>query len=213
MAQDDPVRLADHALDRSFNADVARREIEAALAAERRRPRQELSRPRARPQGAGRSGAGRAGRGRQFGRRGRRPRRRQFRARPHHRRAGGSGRASPEPRSAICSCSATFAMRCAKARGWRRASRPTNLILGLACVGIAITAGTYATLGAGGAGARRRLGAEGGAQDRPHDRADGANGSAARCARSSTGRRCAAPSRDASIAAARGRRCARRARR
>ena len=30
-AQDDPARLADHALDRSFNADVARREIEAAL--------------------------------------------------------------------------------------------------------------------------------------------------------------------------------------
>src|SRR6476620_4569158 len=30
-AQDDPVRLADHALDRSFNADVVRREIEAAL--------------------------------------------------------------------------------------------------------------------------------------------------------------------------------------
>ncbi len=33
MAQDDPVRLADHALDRSFNADVAGREIEAALKA------------------------------------------------------------------------------------------------------------------------------------------------------------------------------------
>jgi hypothetical protein len=32
-AQDDPVRLVDHALDRSFNADVARREIEAALKA------------------------------------------------------------------------------------------------------------------------------------------------------------------------------------
>ena len=32
-AQDDPVRLADRALDRSFNADVARREIEAALKA------------------------------------------------------------------------------------------------------------------------------------------------------------------------------------
>jgi hypothetical protein len=32
-AQDDPVLLVDHALDRSFNADVARREIEAALAA------------------------------------------------------------------------------------------------------------------------------------------------------------------------------------
>ena len=31
MAQNDPVRLADHALERSFNADVARREIEAAL--------------------------------------------------------------------------------------------------------------------------------------------------------------------------------------
>src|SRR5262245_55582146 len=32
-AQDDPVLLVDHALDRSFNADVARREIEAALKA------------------------------------------------------------------------------------------------------------------------------------------------------------------------------------
>ena len=32
-AQDDPVRLADHALDRSFNADVATREMEAALKA------------------------------------------------------------------------------------------------------------------------------------------------------------------------------------
>jgi hypothetical protein len=32
-AQDDPVRLADHALDRSFNTDVARREIESALKA------------------------------------------------------------------------------------------------------------------------------------------------------------------------------------
>jgi hypothetical protein len=32
-AQDDPVRMADHALDRSFNADVARREIETALQA------------------------------------------------------------------------------------------------------------------------------------------------------------------------------------
>lgn len=31
-AQDDPVRIADRALDRSFNADVAQREIEAALA-------------------------------------------------------------------------------------------------------------------------------------------------------------------------------------
>jgi hypothetical protein len=33
MAQDDPVQLTDHALARSFNADVARREIEAALQA------------------------------------------------------------------------------------------------------------------------------------------------------------------------------------
>src|SRR5262249_47824488 len=33
-AQDDPVRLADHALDRSFTAAVAAREIEAALAAD-----------------------------------------------------------------------------------------------------------------------------------------------------------------------------------
>src|SRR4051812_2084652 len=30
-AQEDPVRLADHALDRSFNTDVVHREIEAAL--------------------------------------------------------------------------------------------------------------------------------------------------------------------------------------
>ncbi|MPZ38337.1 MAG: hypothetical protein GEU95_09760 [Rhizobiales bacterium] len=33
-AQDDPVRLADHALDRSFNAEIASREIESALKAQ-----------------------------------------------------------------------------------------------------------------------------------------------------------------------------------
>ena len=42
-----------------------------------------------------------------------------------------------------------------------------ELVLGLACVGLAITAGTYATLGASRAGARRPVGGQGRAQDRP----------------------------------------------
>ena len=192
-AQDDPVRLADHALDRSFNADVARREIEAALAGQRRRPRPELSRPRARPQGDGRSGAGR--RGSRTPIRRRRPRR----APPAASRRASSpasrriSSALPAPRSATCSCSATSATRCAKARAWRRRAgrradpRPCRRRHRAHRRHLCLARRRRA-------GAGRRFGAQGGAQDRPHDRADGRNGSAARCGRSWTGRRCAAPS-------------------
>ena len=125
MAQDDPVRLADHALDRSFNADVAHREIEAALKAKDADLAQsflDLARDRnvtvdpalaARVEDANSA---------------RRPRRAPPAA---SRRASSSAsrRISsglPAPRSATCSCSATSAMRSAKGRAWRRASRPTN---------------------------------------------------------------------------------------
>ena len=80
--------------------------------------------------------------------------------------------------------------------GSRYASGETadELVLGLACVGIALTAGTYASLRRGDAGARRAVGGEGRAQDRPAQRGRWPTGSAARCARWSTGRRCGAPS-------------------
>ncbi len=68
-----------------------------------------------------------------------------------------------------------------------------ELVLGLACVGIAITAGTYATLRRGGAGPHRALGGQGRAQDRRGSASAWRNGSAARCARRSIGRRCGAP--------------------
>ena len=57
--------------------------------------------------------------------------------------------ACPEPWPAISSCSATSAMRCGRARGWPAGEKADELVLGLACVGLAVTAGTYATLGAG----------------------------------------------------------------
>ena len=58
-----------------------------------------------------------------------------------------------------------------------------ELVLGLACVGIALTAGTYASFGRGDAGAGRAVGGEGRAQDRQARRAGWPPGSAARCAR------------------------------
>ena len=62
-----------------------------------------------------------------------------------------------------------------------------ELVLGLACVGLAVTAGTYASFGAA-APARVGLSArQGGAQDRPARRRRWPPGSAARCARWSTG--------------------------
>ena len=48
-----------------------------------------------------------------------------------------------------------------------------ELVLGLSLVGIAVTAGTYASFGAARAGAGRAVGGEGGAQDRPARRAHG----------------------------------------
>ena len=88
-AQDDPVRLADHALDRSFNADVARREIEAALEANDADLAQsflDLARDRNVTVDPALVGAGR---GRQLGAADRGARRRQLRAGLHRRRAAG----------------------------------------------------------------------------------------------------------------------------
>ena len=52
--------------------------------------------------------------------------------------------------------------------------QPTDeLVLGLAVVGLAITAGTYASIGAASAGARRALGGQGGAPHRAHRRRHG----------------------------------------
>ena len=148
-AQDDPVRLADHALDRSFNADVARREIEAALKANDADLAQsflDLARDR---NVAVDPALVRARRGGQFGRRRRQARRRQLRqglitGEPddlvglgrHRARRSVRVRRHPRRRSA---------------KGSRMASgEPADeLILGLAGVGIALTAGTYASLGAG----------------------------------------------------------------
>ena len=115
----------------------------------RRRPRQQLSRARPRAQGAGRAGARRQGRGRELHRRQRAAQRPEFRHAASSPASRTTPSASPAPRSATCSCSATSATRCAKARGSPPASRSDELILGLACVGLAITAGTYASLGAG----------------------------------------------------------------
>ena len=171
MAQDDPVRLADHALDRSFNADVARREIEAALNAKDADLAQsflDLARDRkvavdpalvARVEDANSAQAAAA-------------------------RAAGSfaqGFIVGEPQDFVGLAGTALGdlfvfgdIRDAVREGARMASgEPADeLVLGLAGVGIALTAGTYASLGAGGSGAGRALGAEGGAQDRPHDRAD-----------------------------------------
>ena len=171
-AQDDPVRLADHALDRSFNADVARREIEAALAAKDADLAQsflDLARDRkvtvdpalvARVEDANSAQAAAV-------------------------RAAGSfaqGFIVGEPQDLVGLAGTALGdlfvfgdIRDAVREGSRMASgEPADeLMLGLAGVGLALTAGTYASLGAG---APARVGlsrAQGGAQDRPDDRADG----------------------------------------
>ena len=148
MAQDDPVRLADHALDRSFNADVARREIEAALKADDADLAQsflDLARDRkvtvdpalaARVEDANSAPAAAA-------------------------RAAGSfahGLITGEPEdlaglagTALGDLFVFGDIRDAIREGSRMAKgEPADeLILGLAGVGIALTAGTYVSLGAG----------------------------------------------------------------
>src|SRR5262245_49060675 len=146
--QDDPVLLADHALDRSFNADVARREIEAALKAADADLAQsflDLARDRnvavdpalvARVEDANSTAAA-------------------------AKRAAGSfaqGLVIGEP-SDVASLAGTALgdlfvfgdIRDAIREGSRTAQgEPADeLVLGLAGVGIALTAGTYATLGVG----------------------------------------------------------------
>jgi hypothetical protein len=147
-AQDDPVLLVDHALDRSFNADVARREIEAALTAKDPDLAQsflDLARDRhvtldpalvARVEGANSSSAA-------------------------AKRAAGSfahGLIIGEPEDFVGLAGTALGdlfvfgdVRDAIREGSRMASgEPADeLVLGLAGVGIALTAGTYATLGAG----------------------------------------------------------------
>jgi hypothetical protein len=148
MAQDDPVRLNDHALARSFNADVARQEIEAALKADDADLAQsflDLARDRrvtvdpalvARVEVANSASAA-------------------------AKRAAGSfaqGLIVGEPAD-VASLAGTALgdlfvfgdIRDAIREGARMAQgEPVDeLVLGLAGVGIALTAGTYATLGAG----------------------------------------------------------------
>jgi hypothetical protein len=148
MAQDDPVRLADHALERSFNADVARREIEAALNAkdadlalsflDLARDRKVAVDPAlvARVEDANSAQAAAA-------------------------RAAGSfaqGFIVGEPQDFVGLAGTALGdlfvfgdIRDAVREGSRMASgEPADeLVLGLAGVGIALTAGTYASLGAG----------------------------------------------------------------
>jgi hypothetical protein len=147
-AQDDPVRLADRALDRSFNADVVRREIEAALEAQDIDLAQsflDLARDRkvtvdpeliARIEDANSSTAA-------------------------AKRAAGSfaqGLIVGEPQDFVGLAGTALGdlfvfgdIRDAIREGSRMASgEPADeLVLGLAGVGIALTAGTYATLGTG----------------------------------------------------------------
>jgi len=147
-AQDDPVRLVDHALDRSFNADVARREIEAALKAKDADLAQsflDLARDRhvtvdpALAAGVEEVNSASAA----------------------AKRAAGSfaqGLITGEPEDFVGLTGTALGdlfvfgdIRDAVREGSRMASgEPADeLVLGLAGVGIALTAGTYATLGAG----------------------------------------------------------------
>src|SRR5262245_3642937 len=147
-AQDDPVRLVDHALDRSFNAEVARREIEAALEAKDADLAQsflDLARDRhvavdpaliARVEEANSTSAA-------------------------AKRAAGSfaqGLITGEPQDFESVAGTTLGdlfvfsdIRDAIREGSRRAKGEAadRLLFGLVGVGIALTAGTYASLGAG----------------------------------------------------------------
>jgi hypothetical protein len=148
LAQDDPVRLADHVLDRSFDAPVAAREIQAALAADDAElAKSFLDLARARnvavdPTLAEKVATANA-------------------ASASAARAAGSfarGLITGEPDDMVGLAGTALGdlfvfgdIRDAVREGTRFASgQPTDeLILGLSCVGLAITAGTYATLGIG----------------------------------------------------------------
>ena len=148
MAQNDPVRLADHALDRSFNADVARREIEAALLANDPDLAQsflDLARDRQVPVDPALVGRVEDANS----------------AQAAAVRAAGSfaqGFIVGEPQDFVGLAGTALGdlfvfgdIRDAVREGSRMASgEPADeLVLGLAGVGIALTAGTYASLGAG----------------------------------------------------------------
>lgn len=148
MAQDDPVRIADRALDQSFNAEVAQREIDAALKADDAELAQsflDLARDRdvtvdlalvARVTDANSAAAA-------------------------AKRAAGNfaqGLIVGEPEDLAGLAGTTLGdlfvfgdIRDAIREGARMAQgEPSDeVVLGLAAVGIALTAGTYATLGAG----------------------------------------------------------------
>jgi hypothetical protein len=147
-AQDDPVQLAEHLLDRRFDAAAARREIEAALAADDVDLAQsfvELARDRnvsvdpalaARVEEENSTAAKTARAAGSFGR----------------------GLITGEPDDLVGLAGTALGdlfvfgdIRDAAREGKRLVmGEPTDeLILGLACVGLAITAGTYASLGAG----------------------------------------------------------------
>ena len=196
---------------RAFDAAVAAREIDAALAANDADLAQsflDLARDR---NAAGRSRAGRQGRGGE-----RRPP-------PAPRAPLGSfarGLVTGEPDDLVGLAGTALGdlfvfgdIRDAVREGTRLATgqQVDELILGLACVGLAVTAGTYATVGAA---APARVGlslVKAARKTGRHRQPAWRHGSAARCARSSTGRRSGARVGGASIAAARGGR-ARRAR-
>ncbi len=137
-----------------------------------RRPRAELPRPRARPQGDGRSGAGGAGRGRQLGAGGGGARCRQLRARLHRRRAAGFRRpcrhrarrpvrVRRHPR-----CGARRIAHGVRRAGRRAGARPCRRRHRAHRRHLCFARRRHA-------GADRAFRAQGGAQDRPHDRADG----------------------------------------
>jgi len=145
-AQDDPVALADHAVARSFDAAVAAREIGAALAAgdaDLANSFLELARDRAVPVDAALAqqvaAANATSVTRSFG---------SF--------ARGFVTGEPEDLTSLAGTAVgdLFVIgdiRDAVREGTRLATgeEADELILGLACVGIAVTAGTYATAGAG----------------------------------------------------------------
>lgn len=147
-AQDDPAKLAEHVLDRSFNAAVAKREIEAALVAndaDLAKSFLDLARDRhvvvddalaGRVEAANSAAASAARTAESFGR----------------------GLITGEPEDLVGLAGTALGdlfvfgdIRDAAREGTRLAiGEPVDeLILGLACVGLAITAGTYASLGAG----------------------------------------------------------------
>ncbi len=148
LAQDDPVKLADRALDRSFNGAVAAREIEAALAikdADLAKSFVDLARARnvaldpalvAKVEAAVATANSAAHAAESFTR----------------------GLITGEPDDLVGLAGTTLGdlfvfgdVRDAVREGTRYAmgEQVDELILGLACVGLAVTAGTYASFGAG----------------------------------------------------------------